>query len=96
MQNWYYMVKGMSAICNRGLLQIPWPVSADNNTALDSCDLLMATATRPTPLATGDFPTAAVIAEAWNKLGNADYFHKNRMHGLHTFQDEDIQTLLHV
>lgn len=92
-----YMVKGISAICHRGLLQIPWPVSADNNTALDSCDLLVATATRPTPdSATGDFPTAAVIAEACNRAGNADYFHKNRKHGLQTFQDEDIQTLLHV
>lgn len=51
----------------------------------------MATATRPTPvLATGDFPNAAVIAEAWNRTGNAEYFHMNPKHGFHTFQDQEI------
>ena len=92
-----YAVKRMSPICNRGLLQIPWPARVDNDTALDSCDFLIATATRPTPvLATGEFPIAEVIAEAWNSAGNAEYFHMNRKHGLHTFQDQEIQTFLQV
>jgi len=79
------------------LLQIPWPARVDNDTALDSCDFLIATATQPTPvLATGDFPIAEVIAEAWNSAGNSEYFRMNREHGLHTFQDQEIQTFLRV
>jgi hypothetical protein len=92
-----YAVKGISPICNRGMLQIPWPARIDNDNALDSCDFLIATATRPTPVpATGDFPIAEVIAEAWNNAGNTEYFRMNRKHGLHTFQDQEIETKLRV
>jgi hypothetical protein len=91
-----YSLKGVSAISNRGLLQILWPIRVNTNATLDTCDLLLATATRPTPdPTTGDFPTPAVIAEAWNRAGNADYFRMNRKHGLYSFQDEEIQSFLH-
>jgi hypothetical protein len=64
---------------------------------LDAFDVLLATATKPTPdLATGDFATAADIATAWNTRGDASYFHSNRKNGFHTFQDEEIAALLHV
>jgi hypothetical protein len=92
-----YTVKGMSAVSNRGLLQIAWPVGVENNTLVNSFDLLIATATQPTPdPTTGDFPKAEVIAEAWNSGGDAEYFRMNRKHGLHTFQDQEIQTFLRV
>ena len=92
-----YTVKGMSAVSNRGLLQIPWPVRVEDNAPLNSFDLLIATATQPTPdPITGDFPNAEIIAEAWNSAGNAEYFRMNRKHGLHTFQDQEIETYLHV
>lgn len=93
----HYAVKGLSAVSDRGLLQIPWPARADNNAALGACDFLIATATRPTPdPSTGDFPAARAIAEAWNNAGGAEYFRMNREHGFHTFQDNEIQAALHV
>jgi hypothetical protein len=92
----YYTVRGRSAIDNRGLLQISWP-TRDNGEALDSFDLLLATATRPTiDATTGDFSSVAKIAEAWNKKGDAEYFRMNRKHGFHTFQDQEIEALLRV
>jgi hypothetical protein len=93
----FYRVKGASAICNRGLLQIAWPTRCDSSAAFDRCDLLLATATRPTPdHASGDFPTPAVIAEAWNRAGNANYFRINRKHSLYSFEDEEIESFLRV
>jgi hypothetical protein len=95
--NRHFTVRGASAINNRGILQIPWPAQVDNDEALDSFDLLLATATRPTPdRTTGDFPSAAAVAEAWNKRGDAEYFRMNRKHGFHTFQDQEIDSLLRV
>jgi hypothetical protein len=92
-----YSVKGRSAIDKRGLLQIPWPNCSTTDMPLDAFDVLLATATKPTPdLATGDFATAADIATAWNTRGDASYFHSNRKNGFHTFQDEEIAALLHV
>jgi hypothetical protein len=93
----YYSVKGASAITNRGLLHIAWPAPFSTNAAFDICDLLLATPTRPTPdQTTGDFPSPAVIAGAWNRAGNAEYFRMNREYGLRTFQDEEIQSFLRV
>jgi hypothetical protein len=90
-----YAIKGRSAINDRGLLQIPWPLRADTGMPFDACDLLLATATRPTPdPTTGDFPTAITIAEAWNSARTADYFHMNRKSGISTFQDEEIRSHL--
>jgi hypothetical protein len=86
-----YAVKGRAAISDAGELQIDWPVRADKGAAVDSLDLLLATATKPTPdKNTGDNPTAKQIAAAWLKTGDPQYFLENRKHGFHTFQDEEI------
>jgi hypothetical protein len=91
-----YSVKGRAAIDKCGLLQIPWPDCSMTGMPLDGFDVLLATATKPTPdPATGDFPTVVDIATAWNARGDASYFHSNRKNGFHTFQDEEIATLLH-
>jgi hypothetical protein len=92
-----YSVREKSAINADGLLQIRWPNRVDNDEALASFDLLLATVTRPTPdSGTGDFPDLAVIADAWNKIGDATYFWSNRQNGFHTFQDSEIEALLCV
>jgi len=92
----HYRVKGRSAIDDHGILQIPWPAVA-NSEVLDNFDLLLATATRPSPdRATGDYPAVAAIAGAWNKKGDADYFRMNRKFGFRTFQDDAIDALLTV
>jgi hypothetical protein len=92
-----YDVRGQSAINERGILQIPWPHRSDTGNALDEFDILLATATMPVPdPGTGDYVSAAMIAEAWNKTGDASYFHSNRKHGFLTFQDEEIASRLRV
>jgi hypothetical protein len=92
-----YSVKGRAAIDKRGLLQIPWPHCSTTDATLDGFDVLLATATKPTPdPATDDFPTVVDIATAWNARGDASYFHSNRKNGFHTFQDEEIAGLLHA
>ena len=92
-----YSVKGRAAIDKRGVLQIPWPNCTTTDVPLDGFDVLLATATKPSPdSATGDFPTVIEIATAWNARGDASYFHSNRKNGFHTFQDEEIAALLDV
>jgi hypothetical protein len=60
-------------------------------------DLLLATATQPTPDAnTGNFPAVEAIAQAWNNMNEARYFRSSREHGFHTFQDAEIAALLRV
>jgi hypothetical protein len=88
---------GASAIDERGILQIDWPDGPDTGKPIEGVDILLATATRPTPdLATGDLPSAAELARAWNEAGDASYFRQNRKSGIHTFQDEEIEALLRV
>jgi hypothetical protein len=92
-----YNMKGRAAIDKRGLLQIPWPNCSTTDVPLDGFDVLLATATKPTPdPGTGDFPTVTEIAAAWNTNRDASYFHSNRKNGFYTFQDEQIAALLHV
>jgi hypothetical protein len=92
-----FSVLGAPAIDERGILQIDWPNSLDTGKAIEGVDILLATVTRPTPdPATGGFPSAAELARAWNEAGNASYFRQNRKSGIHTFQDEEIEALLHV
>lgn len=92
-----YSVKGRAAIDKRGVLQIPWPDCSTTDMPLHGFDVLLATATKPSPdPATGDFPTAIDIATAWNTRGDASYFHSNRKNGFHTFQDEETAVLLRV
>jgi hypothetical protein len=92
-----YSVMGVSVITDRGELAIDWPHRADTGEALTGVDLLLATATQPTPYGeTGDHAPVPVIAEAWNRTKNATYFHSNRANGFHTFQDDAIEALLRV
>ena len=87
-----YAVNGTAAISDAGELQIEWPGRADTGAKVGSLDILLATATKPTPeKSTGDYPTAEQIAAAWLKTGDPQYFVENRKHGFHTFQDDKIQ-----
>lgn len=86
-----YAVKGVAAISDAGELQIEWPVRAETGATVDSFDLLLATATKPTPAeSTGDYPTAKQVADAWLKTRDPQYFVENRKNGFRTFQDEEI------
>jgi hypothetical protein len=90
-----YAVKERAAMSDGGLLQIEWPVRADTGAAVDSLDLLLATATRPTPIeGTGDYPTARQVADAWLGTKDPQYFLENRRHGFRTFQDKEISAHL--
>jgi hypothetical protein len=89
-----YCVTGKSAITDRGNLAIPWPSQLDGE-ELNCFDILLATATKPSPdPITGEYPTARQVAEAWKRTGEAGYFRANRQNGFHTFQDEAIEALL--
>jgi hypothetical protein len=86
-----YSVNGVSAITDRGMLKIAWPVPSDTGNAVTLIDLLLATATKPTPVQrTGDYPTAEQIAAKWTSTQDDQYFRENRNKGFHTFQDEEI------
>jgi hypothetical protein len=86
-----FAVNGNAALNDNGPLQIAWPVDADTQAPVDSFDLLLATATRPTPdPESSDYPSPEVIAEAWRRTGKFEYFLENRKHGFHTFQDDEI------
>lgn len=76
-----------------GLLQISWPRVAPGGEPLQA-DLLLATANDPTLAGTpGGYPTAEMVAGAWNKAGGnyAEYFWSNAESGIRTFQDEEIR-----
>lgn len=75
-----------------GLLRLPWPLREDGSPV--DVDLLLATATCPT-LLDGQYATPAQIACAWIKSpAQANYFWRNREHGIETFQDSEIEGLL--
>ncbi len=93
-------IEGGRLICERGLLQIPWP-NLDSGEAVN-LDLLLATPNEPTlegnpPV----YPSAEKIALAWkgalkdqpdDKPDN--YFWRNRQNGITTYQDPDIERIL--
>ena len=76
-----------------GFLNIPWPSSEDGSDL--GVDALLATATNPT-IVGGCYPSAQQIVDARPPDGTepVDYFHKNREHGIKTFQDDEIEGLL--
>ena len=83
---------GRCLVDNRGILQIPWPDRTDGSGPLPF-DIVLATATTPTPDSeTQDYHSASAVAQAWksDKNGHDKYFWRNRQHGIHTFQDEEI------
>ena len=78
-----------------GLLRIEWPHLAEGGAAADF-DLLLVTANDPRIRASSpNYPTAEMIAEAWNRAGeHVGYFWKNTDDGIRTFEDEQIRALL--
>lgn len=82
------------AVNDEGILQIAWPPLLDSGGGVP-CDLLLATATKPT-LIDGRYATAEEVAHAWIEAGedSVEYFRSNREHGIITFQDEEIARYL--
>ena len=79
----------------QGLLRIEWPRLVGRDAAAD-LDLILVTANDPeiTP-SSPSYPTAEVIAEAWNRAGkHVEYFWRNSDNGISTFQDAEIRALL--
>jgi hypothetical protein len=76
-------------ILQNGSLNIPWPttVAPESQAALDQYDFLLATATLPTEL---DYPDSAMMRSNAEADSNRNYFLNNYIHGIHTFQDEEI------
>jgi len=85
-----FEVNGKAGITNDGLLAVNWPTRADTGKPLDSFDLLLATATRPTCV-NGAYPDAKTLADAWNSARTAVYFWMNRRRGFWTFEDAEIE-----
>jgi hypothetical protein len=76
-----------------GMLQIDWPRRIKEGTSVD-LDLLLVTANVPTlSPEPPSYPSVATIVSAWNHAApeHAEYFWKNRDHGITTFQDEEIR-----
>lgn len=81
------------AVNQSGFVNIPWDWKLGNNLDID---VLLVTATSPT-IVDGQYPSARDIADAWKTPEGKryiDYFHRNRMHGINTFQDNEIEGLI--
>jgi hypothetical protein len=75
-----------------GILQIPWPLTADDGPL--QLDLLLATATNPT--LEGDpptYPRIRKVARAWinDQNDNERYFCNNQKYGIKTYKDQKIK-----
>ena len=79
---------------NGGILNIPWP-QTEMGEYYDGADILLATATAPT-ICDGKYPSPKEIAQAWKADTNKYicYFRKNRMYGIVTSEDEQIEEVL--
>ncbi|TPM02800.1 hypothetical protein FJ960_16660 [Mesorhizobium sp. B2-3-11] len=83
---------GDKPVIENGRLNIPWP-KFKNNWPL-SVDLVLLTATKP-KIIKGEYPTVGEIAGAWKQNKGEDYyFRNNRLAGIHTADDEEIEALL--
>lgn len=83
------------SVDSEAMLQFPWPVTVDGENLTSALDALLATTTNPT-IDRGRYPTAKVVATAWNHAQPkwCEYFWQNRKNGIFTFQDESIERLL--
>jgi len=102
---WHYYVSGRpgfgrldsadeetSIVTDSGLLAISWPRYVDGSTV--DLDVLIAAATNAKIVA-GRYPSSRTIAEAW--IGgnhHSLYFWNNRKHGITTFQDAELESIL--
>jgi len=79
-----------------GVAQLGWPTDVESTEALRGFDLLLLTATEPTPTKSTDYPSAQEVADAWraDPNGHVSYFYNNRQNGITTFQDNEIQRIL--
>jgi hypothetical protein len=79
-----------------GLLRIGWPRLVESGAEAEF-DVLLVTANDPRITASSpSYPTAQVIADAWNRAGrDVEYFWKNSDNGICTFEDAEIRTWLH-
>lgn len=80
------------AVIDRGLLNIEWPQQLDGTEL--PLDMLLATVTNPTLGEAASYPDAREIAEAWNARGHGYYFRCNRMVGIETADDAEIEKYL--
>jgi hypothetical protein len=79
-----------------GMLEVPWPHNVSTGEPLQM-DALLVTANVPTLADTPDgYPTAEMIASAWNKAGGklSEYFWSNTENEIRTFQDDEIRAAL--
>lgn len=87
----HYNANERRLVDSRGMLQILWPnLSSDSSPV--PIDLLLATSNDRELT----HPTVQEIADAWNcHPTEVEYFHNNRKHEIQTFQDQEIEKLLH-
>jgi hypothetical protein len=83
---------GKHLVDRRGMLQIEWPSMADGSGDVP-LDLILATSNNPKPRKQSDLSVGA-IADAWRAKGDS-YFRCNRANGIYTFQDRELEELLH-
>lgn len=74
-----------------GILMLEWLENIENK-KVTKFDFILATATLPN---IEEYPSANVIAQACLDNHYTEYFDRNQMHGITTFQDEEILKLLH-
>ncbi|MDE0412571.1 MAG: hypothetical protein OXI37_10230 [Gammaproteobacteria bacterium] len=75
-----------------GFLRIPWPKF--NSSSDLKANALLTAVTNPTTNKNRQYPSSKEIADAWKNSDDeqhVDYFRKNRLHGIETFQDIEIQ-----
>lgn len=86
-----YAANERRLVNQRGILQIDWPLVDGGGPV--PLDLLLATSNDPED----SYPSVPMIANAWNEQNTgAEYFRQNRAHGIHTFQDHEIERLLRL
>ncbi len=83
--NCYKLGKENLIINNQGILKYIWP------SQLNNYDFIISTLTKPTK---GYYPTARNIADRMIINEYNEYFTKNVVYGIRTFQDEEIKSFL--
>ena len=79
-----------------GMALFSWPTDVETGALLSGFDALLLTATEATFTSESSYASPRTVAEAWRNdpHGNAAYFYNNRLSGITTFEDEQIQLAL--